>query len=63
VSEVIEAPEGFYLLLLEDRHPAHLKPLSEVRLQIEHTLSNEETERLQKQWIDRLRKKTFVQIF
>jgi peptidyl-prolyl cis-trans isomerase SurA len=62
-SEVVEAPEGFYLLLLEDHHPAHFKPLSDVRLQIEHTLSDQETERLQKQWIERLRKKTFVQVF
>ncbi len=62
-SEVIEAPEGFYMLLLEDRHAAHFKPLNEVRLQIEHTLSNQETDRLQKQWIDRLRRKTFVQLF
>ncbi|HEX3799380.1 MAG TPA: peptidylprolyl isomerase [Verrucomicrobiae bacterium] len=62
-SDVIEASEGFYLLLLEDRHAAHYKPLNEVRVAIEHTLSDQETERLQKQWIDRLRKKTFVQVF
>ena len=62
-SDVIEAPEGFYLLLLEDRHSAHFKPLGDVRLQIEHTLSDQETERLQKAWIERLRKKTFVQVF
>jgi peptidyl-prolyl cis-trans isomerase SurA len=62
-SDVIEAPEGFYILLLEDRHTAHFKPLSEVRVQIEHVLSDQETERQSKQWMERLRKKTFVQVF
>jgi len=56
-SDVIEAPEGFYLLLLEDRHPAHFKPLNEVRTQIERQLASAETERLSKQWIERLKKK------
>jgi len=62
-SEVIEASEGYYLLLLEDRHPAHVKPLNEVRVQIERQLASQETDRLAKQWIERLKKKTFVRIF
>jgi peptidyl-prolyl cis-trans isomerase SurA len=62
-SGVIEAPEGFYLLLLEDRHLAHYRPLSEVRDQIEKTLSGQEVARLSELWITRLRKKTFIKFF
>lgn len=59
-SGVIEAPDGFYLVQLEDRHPAHFKPLNEVREQIERTLDTQERTRLQKQWIARLEAKTFI---
>ncbi len=62
-SGVIETPEAYYLMLVEDSKPAHRKPLIEVRDQIEHTLMLEEQKRLEKQWIDRLRKKTFVRTF
>ena len=62
-SGVIETPDGYYLLLLEDRHPAHFRPLNEVRVQIEKNLSAQETDRLAKQWIERLKKKTFVKNF
>ncbi|MDB6022691.1 MAG: surA [Pedosphaera sp.] len=59
-SGVVEATDAFYLLLLEDRHPAHYKPLGEVREVIERTLAAQETDRLAKQWVDRLKAKTFV---
>lgn len=62
-SGVIETTDGFYILLLEDRHPAHFKPLNEMRDQIERVLSGQEMDRLAKQWVERLRKKTFVQHF
>jgi peptidyl-prolyl cis-trans isomerase SurA len=63
-SGVIETPDGdCYLLLVEDVRTAHYKPLDEVRDQIERNLILEERNRLEKQWINRLRKKTFVNTF
>ena len=59
-SGVVDTEQGYYILLLEDRHPAHVKPLKDVRAQIETILSSKETDRLQKEWIGRLKKKTFV---
>lgn len=59
-SEVIEAPDAFYLLKLEDRHPAHYKPLNDVRLEIEKILTAKEITRLQDQWVNRLKSKTFI---
>jgi hypothetical protein len=56
-------PQEFYLMLVEDKHPAHLKPLAEVREEIERDLVAEEKRRLELQWIDRLKKKTFVRYF
>lgn len=62
-SGVIETPEACYLMLVEDIRPEHIKPLSEVRDEIERTLLGLEHDRLQKQWIERLKKKTFVRTF
>lgn len=60
VSEVIETPDACFLMLVEDKRPAQYKALSDVRDEIERTLLLEEQARLRKQWMDRLRAKTFV---
>jgi peptidyl-prolyl cis-trans isomerase SurA len=62
-SGVIDTPEVFYLVLVEDARAAHYKPLSEVRQQIETDLLADERTRITKKWMDRLRKKTFVNQF
>jgi peptidyl-prolyl cis-trans isomerase SurA len=62
-SEVLEVGNTCYLLLVENKRPAHTKSLGEVREVVEHTLLQEERARLETQWIDRLKKKTFVRYF
>ncbi|HHY84164.1 MAG TPA: hypothetical protein GYA07_01320 [Verrucomicrobia bacterium] len=62
-SGVIRTPEACFLILVEDKRPAHVRPLSEVRDEIEATLLREERQRLQDQWISRLKRKTFVRYF
>lgn len=63
MSGIVETPDAFYLLLVEDKRTSHVRPLSEVRDEIERTMLTAERARLQKQWIERLRKKTFVRYF
>lgn len=63
VSEPTEIGNACYLMLVEDKRPAHTKALSEVRIEVEETLLQEERARLEKQWIDRIKKKTFVRYF
>jgi parvulin-like peptidyl-prolyl isomerase len=62
-SGVIETPEACYLTQVEGVEAAHYSPLSEVRGQIEKDLQDRERGRLQKQWIDKLKKKTFVRYY
>ena len=62
-SGVIDTPEACYLMLVEETRPNHFKALGEVRDQIEKTLLDEERNRLESQWIEKLRKKTFVRYF
>ena len=63
VSDVIDTPEACYLMLVEQARPAHVRSLSEIRDDIEKTLRTQEQARVQKQWIDSLKKNTFIQIF
>jgi peptidyl-prolyl cis-trans isomerase SurA len=63
LSGVIETPEACYLMLVEEKRAAHVKPLSEVQDEIERTMLTKERSRLQKLYVDRLKKKTFVRYF
>src|SRR5262249_52435933 len=63
MSPVIETPEGYYLLFAEDVQTARYVPLTELRDRIERTILDNEASRLEKLWIEQLRKKTFVRYF
>ncbi|MBU6411390.1 MAG: peptidyl-prolyl cis-trans isomerase [Verrucomicrobia bacterium] len=63
VSDVIETPDACYIMLVEGRRPAHVRPLGHVRSEIEATLRSQEQARLEKQWIDSLKRTTFVRFF
>jgi len=62
-SGVIEQPEGYYLILVEEMHSMHIKPLDEVRGDIERNLVVTENTRLREKWISRLKAKSFVRYF
>ncbi len=63
VSNAIDTPDAVYLMLVEDKKPAQSKPLADVRTEIEKTLIAQQQAQLQKQWIDGLKKKTFIRYF
>ncbi|MEI8290453.1 MAG: peptidyl-prolyl cis-trans isomerase [Verrucomicrobiota bacterium] len=63
VSDVIDMPDSCYLVLVEEKKPAQVKPLAETRPEIEKTLRVQQQAQLQKQWIDGLKKKTFIRYF
>ncbi|MBI5383990.1 MAG: peptidylprolyl isomerase [Verrucomicrobia bacterium] len=62
-SGVIDLPEACFLMQVEDVRQAHVKPLTEVREDIEKNLLAQERARAQKKWLDRLRAKSFVRYF
>ena len=62
-SDPIETPEAIYFMLVEEKKPAHFRPLSEVRADVEKTLRVQEQAKLEKAWIDGLKKKTFIRYF
>jgi parvulin-like peptidyl-prolyl isomerase len=63
ISDIIDTPEAAYIMLVEDRRTSHVRPLTEIRDEIERQLKTEEQSRLSKLYIDLLRKKTFVLYF
>ncbi|HEY1173979.1 MAG TPA: peptidyl-prolyl cis-trans isomerase [Verrucomicrobiae bacterium] len=62
-SGVIETADACYILLVEDIRQAQVRPLPEVRDEIESILVAEERARLRKQYVDRLMKKSFVRYY
>ena len=63
VSKVIELAGSYYLLYAEAKKPAQIKPLSEVKADIEKGLLQLERQKQQAQWLARLRKKAFIKMF
>lgn len=62
-SDLIEKAEAIYIMLVEEVRNAHVKPITEVREEIERTLVLAERNRLHKEWLDKLRKKSFIRYF
>jgi parvulin-like peptidyl-prolyl isomerase len=62
-SGVIDLPEACYLIMVDESRPAHDRPLAEVRDDIELKLKSQERVRLHKQWIERLKRKSFIQFY
>lgn len=60
---VIDLADACFLLLVEELKAAQVRPLAEVRDEIEKTLLNQERARLQKKYVERLKKKSFVRYF
>jgi len=62
-SDAIDTADSIYLMFIEDKKPAHAKPLTDVRGEIEKSLRAQQQAQLQKKWIDGLKKKTFIRYF
>ncbi|HEY3854745.1 MAG TPA: peptidylprolyl isomerase [Verrucomicrobiae bacterium] len=62
-SGVIEVPEFCYVVMVEEARPAHIRPEAEMRDEIERILSAKESQKLYRQWIERLKRKSFIEYY
>jgi peptidyl-prolyl cis-trans isomerase SurA len=62
-SRIIETDEGYYILHVEAARPAHARPLTEVRDEIEKTLLQQQRQKMQEAWIKQLRAKAYIRMF
>lgn len=60
---LIEVADALWILQVEDAKANHVKTLPEVRDEIVSTLQAQEQARVQREWIDRLKAKSFVRYF
>ena len=56
ISEVFEVPDGFCILKVEDRRPAGVKSLEDVRDQIIARLKHKQRDKMRRQWLIEERK-------
>ncbi|HAJ28411.1 MAG TPA: hypothetical protein DCG53_14415 [Syntrophus sp. (in: bacteria)] len=62
VSPVIDSPQGFYIIQVVDKRGAGLKPITEVRQEIQNKLEEEKAAKKFDQWVIDLRNKSLVDI-
>lgn len=62
ISPVIQVGNAYYILMVEDRKAAIIKPLSEVQQDIVQGLIQQEKLKMQDQWLETLRKKAYIKI-
>jgi peptidyl-prolyl cis-trans isomerase SurA len=61
ISEVIETPENFFIVLVDSRSEAGVTPFDEVRDQLTTEVRAEEEDRIYRAWMNRLRNRHHVQ--
>jgi len=62
ISPVIQIGDSYYILYVEAKKNATLKPMGEVREEIERNLMQQERMKIQQRWIDTLRQKAYIKI-
>jgi peptidyl-prolyl cis-trans isomerase SurA len=62
ISPVIRSPLGLHVIKLEEVQTGRLKPLEEVRSEVEDLVYRERTEALFRQWLRRLRDRAHIDI-
>lgn len=59
-SRIIDTPEGYYILQVDDVKAAHVKPLAEVWQDIDKILLQQQRSAMQTKWMQELRAKAYI---
>lgn len=62
ISQVVSLQNTYYILMVEARKEAKIRPISEVREEIERNLIQQERNKAQDRWLDTLRSKAYIKI-
>jgi peptidyl-prolyl cis-trans isomerase SurA len=62
VSPVVSIDNTYYILMVEARKNASIKPITEVRDEIEKNLIQQERTKAQQRWLETLRQKAYIKI-
>ncbi len=62
ISDMIETPEGFHIVRLEDRKPKQFRPYEEVRIEIQGLVFQQKSEDVFQAWLAELKNKAYIEI-
>lgn len=62
VSPVVEMGGTYYIMMVEAKKNATVKPIADVRDEIERNLVQQERQKMQERWLDTLRQKAYIKI-
>jgi peptidyl-prolyl cis-trans isomerase SurA len=62
VSPVLDIDNTYYILTVDAKRSANVKPIGEVRDEIEKNLIQQERMKAQRRWLETLRQKAYVKI-
>jgi parvulin-like peptidyl-prolyl isomerase len=63
ISHVIKVADNYYILKVEARQGGEVKPLKQVRADIEAKLRQDQAQKLQEHWLASLRSKAYIKTF
>ncbi len=63
ISKIVDVAHNYYILKVEARQGGDLKPLKDVRADIESKLRQEQAQKLQEHWLASLRSKAYIKTF
>ena len=63
MSQIVELGGSYYLLYCEAKKQATVKPLKEMRPEIEKALLQTERQKQQTEWLQKLRKKAYIKLY
>jgi peptidyl-prolyl cis-trans isomerase SurA len=63
MSQIVELNNSYYLFLCEAKKQASMKPLNDVRPEIEKVLLQTERQKQQQDWLLKLRKKAYIKVY
>jgi peptidyl-prolyl cis-trans isomerase SurA len=61
-SDIIETPDGFHLLRVEERSPGKIRQFDEVQDEIRKAIADQKTEARFKEWAQGLRKNAYIDV-
>jgi peptidyl-prolyl cis-trans isomerase SurA len=62
VSPVMAIDKTYYIIMVEAKRNATIKPIGDVRDEIEKNLIQQERTKAQERWLDTLRQKAYIKI-
>jgi parvulin-like peptidyl-prolyl isomerase len=62
ISDIIESPEGFHIIRVEEKSPRQFRPFDDVKLEIQGLIFQQKSEDVYQAWLNGLKNKAHIEI-